>query len=315
MDKEYMMQRLEIGQPEYDREFWDVMRGGRYSDTQMNKGLVRGLDTFLLPQSANNKLMKALEKQSRFRRTATFLKAYNGYHKIKAKDCDDVAVWVKEGDRIPVYDTVDDFTDYDIGFHRLVCIARVDEDVINDATFDFEDYLIDRFARVFGRAEEQAFVNGTGVNQPTGIICPNKGAEVSVTVDALSADSLIQLYFSLKPEYRANAIWMMNDETALAIRSMKDADGNYIWDGSESSLLGRPVVISNYMPSAKSGSMPIVFGDFSYYWVVGRKPLSVRALQEKFALYNQIGYLGVEFLDGKLIRREAMKAVQITPTV
>lgn len=76
-------------------------------------------------------------------------------------------------------------------------------------------------------------------------------------------------------------------------------------------ILGKKVLISEFMPNAESGSKPIAFGDFSYYWVIGKKPVSVRTLREKFALYGQIGYLAFEFLDGKLIRADAIKVIQM----
>lgn len=55
----------------------------------------------------------------------------------------------------------------------------------------------------------------------------------------------------------------------------------------------------------------IAFGDFSYYWVVARKPISARALTEAFTVHDQIGYLAIEYLDGKLIRPEAIKVIQV----
>ena len=50
---------------------------------------------------------------------------------------------------------------------------------------------------------------------------------------------------------------------------------------------------------------------FLNYWIVGRKPVTVRTLLEKFVLYDQIGYLAFEFLDGKLVRNEAIKVIQM----
>lgn len=72
-----------------------------------------------------------------------------------------------------------------------------------------------------------------------------------------------------------------------------------------------PIMISEFMPSAGAGSKPVAFGDFSYYWVIDRRPVSARPLVEKFALYSQIGYLALEFLDGKLIRSDAVKVLQM----
>ena len=66
------------------------------------------------------------------------------------------------------------------------------------------------------------------------------------------------------------------------------------------------------MPDIEAGTKPIAFGDFSYYWIVGRKPVTVRTLLEKFVLYDQIGYLAFEsLLDGKLVRNEAIKVIQM----
>ena len=104
----------------------------------------------------------------------------------------------------------------------------------------------------------------------------------------------------------------MNDETALALRTLKDEGGNYIWNHANDTILGKKVCISEFMPSVESGSKPIVFGDFSYYWIVGRRPVSVRTLVEKFAMVDCIGYLAYEFLDGKLVRPEAIKVMEMT---
>ena len=91
----------------------------------------------------------------------------------------------------------------------------------------------------------------------------------------------------------------------------EDNDGNYLWNQANDTILGKQVIISEYMPDIETGTKPIAFGDFSYYWIVGRKPVTVRTLLEKFVLYDQIGYLAFEFLDGKLVRNEAIKVIQM----
>ncbi len=171
-----------------------------------------------------------------------------------------------------------------------------------------------RLAKNFGRAEDNAFINGTGVNMPTGILAAEGGAEVGVTTDTLTYDDVVKLFFSVKPEYRRNAVWIMNDETALALRSLKDDSGNYIWNHANDTILGHKVMISEFMPGAQSGSKPIAFGDFGYYWIVNRRPVSIRTLTEQFVHLDCIGYLGYEFLDGKLIRPEAIKVMQMSDT-
>lgn len=103
----------------------------------------------------------------------------------------------------------------------------------------------------------------------------------------------------------------MNDEAALALRTLKDSAGNYLWRESDDTILSKRVVMNNAMPSAAAGTKPIAFGDFSYYWVIVRSAVSVLPIVETFTLNQQIGYLAFEFLDGKLIRPEAVKVLQI----
>ena len=162
-----------------------------------------------------------------------------------------------------------------------------------------------------GRQEENAFLIGDGVDQPTGILHPEFGAEIGCTVQDITADDIISLFFSLKPEYRQKAVWIMNDATALHLRKLKDENGNYLWRSTDDSILGRKVMISNFMPDIEAGKIPVIFGDFSYYWIICRRLPNIRILTEEFCIYSQVGYVGTEHMDGRLVRREAVKAIQI----
>ncbi|MGI6664963.1 MAG: phage major capsid protein [Christensenellaceae bacterium] len=299
------------GSPEYDKHFWNAMRGNNGSYAELSKARNIETGTYPMPNNANNKYMAALEKESLFRNIGTVIKAYDNGYRIFAKDNNDLAQWVSESDAIPIYESIDDFTINTVDSWKLAAFVKMDEAFIRDAGFDIENYLINRFAKNFGRAEDNAFINGTGIQMPTGILNASNGADVGITTAEITYDDVISLYFSLKREYRRNAVWLMNDETALALRTLKDSAGNYLWRNSNDTILGKRVIISEYMPNTESDSKSIAFGDFSYYWVIARSPVSVKTLSEKFALHDQIGYLAFEFLDGKLIRHEAVKVIQI----
>ena len=209
-------------------------------------------------------------------------------------------------------ESINDFTEKSLGSHKLTVFVKTDEDFIHDATFDFEAYLTNRLAKNFGRAEEKAFITGTGKNMPTGILADKDGADIGVTTKAITYDDVVKLFFSVKPEYRKHGVWMMNDETAQFLRTLKDDGGNYIWNHINDTIMGKRVIISEFMPSIGNGNKPIAFGNFSYYWVVNRRPVSVRCLREMFVLQDQVGHLAFEFLDGKLVRTEAIKVLQMT---
>ena len=204
-----------------------------------------------------------------------------------------------------------DFNDICLDTHKLAAFVTLEEDFVHDSTFKIEDHLIHRLARNFGRGEDKAFITGTGVNMPTGILADEDGADIGVEADQLTYDDVVKLFFSVKPEYRRNGTWLMNDETALALRTLKDDAGNYIWNHANDTILGHKVRISEFMPTAETGSKPIAFGDFRYYWIVDKRPVCLRTLVEKFALLGCVGYLAYEFLDGKLVRPEAIKVMRI----
>ena len=269
---------------------------------------------YAFPSGSNDKLTKAIQRKSIFRNLATVVKAQNGSCRIFAKDCNDLAEWVPENTPIPLRDGVNDFTRYPVDFHKLAVFVKLDDDFVRDSSFDLNDYLTDRLAKNFAKAEDRGFILGTGEDMPTGILKRGSGVEIGVSTNAISFDDVINLYFALDEDYRKNAVWMMNDETALKLRHLKDGAGNYLWNQSNDTILSKRVVISNDMPSEESGNIPIVFGDFSYYWIIDRSPVTVQTLKEQFVTLDQIGYLAMEFLDAKLIRRDAIQGMEINFT-
>lgn len=103
----------------------------------------------------------------------------------------------------------------------------------------------------------------------------------------------------------------MHDETAMQLRTLKNTTGNYLWNAANDTIFGKPVVTSFHMPTVAAGASPIAFGDLSYYWIVERQALSVNRLKELYILAGQIGFSAFERLDGRLIRPEAVKTLQM----
>ena len=297
---------------DYENHFWNVIRGKNGHKEHMNKGTDTATGGYTLTPKGQDEYMAAVKREGLFRNIATDIKVYDARYNIKTVGGEDVAVWVPEGGAIPIADGMGDFGDIALDSHKLAVFLKLEEDFVKDATFNIEDYLVSRLAKNFGRAEDNGFINGTGADMPTGILAESGGAEVGVTTDSITYEDVVKLFFSVKPEYRKNGVWLMNDETALALRTLKDDGGNYIWNHANDTILGKKVCISEFMPSAESGSKPIAFGDFSYYWIVNRRPVSIRTLVEQFAMVDCIGYLTYEFLDGKLVRPEAIKVMQMT---
>lgn len=293
----------------YGEDFWAAMRGDNTSFNKIDSGKNSMTGTFLLPSGSAAKFATVLELNNVFRRIGTVISAVSSDAKLWLSDNTTTPEWVPEGGVIPVA-AGPDFPKKPVNAHKLAVINTVDTDLVSDACFDLENCLMKQFGKRFGKAEEDAFINGTGVDMPTGILAT---ADTGVTASSeITFDDVLALYFSVAKQYRTDGAWLMNDETALKLKTLKDENGQYLWNHNSDTILGKPVHISEFMPSE---GKPIAFGDFSYYYIVDRLPLTVRTLHEKFGLQQKVGYLGVEYLDGLLIRPEAVKVLETEQTV
>ena len=105
-----------------------------------------------------------------------------------------------------------------------------------------------------------------------------------------------------------NVLAKTKSECVEKLKTLKDQNGQYLWNQNSDTILGKPLRISEFMPS---DGKPVAFGDFSYYYIIDRVPLTVRPLIDQYMVRGRMGYLGVEYLDGILIRPEAVKVLRI----
>lgn len=168
------------------------------------------------------------------------------------------------------------------------------------------------FGKALANAEEDAFLNGSGVGQPLGLFAATGGGTAAISTASLTADDVIKLVYALKRPYRKNAKFIMNDQTIASIRQLKDNNGAYMWQpslvaGEPDKLLGYDVYTSPFCPAGK-----IAFGDYSYYNIGDRGTRSFKQLTELFAGNGMIGYVAKERVDGKLILPETVQILTIT---
>ena len=301
----------------YKKSFWNAMRAKAVRPDVMN-ALQIGSDTeggYLVPDEYEKTLVESLEEENLFRKIAKVITTSSGDRKIPVVATKGTASWVDEEGTINESD--DAFSQVSIGAYKLGTLIKVSEELLNDSVFNLESYISKEFARRIGNKEEDAFFNGDGVGKPIGIFNATGGAEVGVTAassTAITADELIDLFYSLKAPYRKKAVWVLNDATIKAIRKLKDNNGNYFWQpaltaNTPDTILGRPVFTSSYVPTIAAGAKTIAFGDFSYYWVADRQSRSFKRLNELYAATGQVGFVATQRVDGKLILPEAIKVL------
>ncbi len=301
----------------YKKSFWKAMRN-KVNHPEIMNSLQEGTDSeggYLVPDEFERTLVESLEEENIFRKLAHIITTSSGDRKIPVVASKGSASWVDEEGQIGESD--DSFAQVSIGAYKLGTLIKVSNELLNDSVFDLESYISKEFARRIGTKEEDAFFNGNGTGKPVGIFNATGGAETGVTAasaTAITADEIIELFYSLRAPYRKNAVWVMNDATVKTIRKLKDSTGNYLWQpaltaGTPDTLLGRPVYTSSYVPTIAAGKKTIAFGDFSYYWIADRQGRTFKKLSELYAATDQTGFVGTQRVDGKLILPEAIKVL------
>ena len=280
---------------------------------QVSNVLQEGVDAdggYLVPDEYDTRLIQKLEENNIVRSLSTIIKT-SGEHKINIASTTPAAAWIEEGGTLTFGDSK--FDQKILDAHKLHVAVKVTEELLYDNAFGLENFLIDSFGKAIGNAEENAFLNGTGTGQPTGIFATTGGGTY-ITAKTKGADAIIELVYNLKRPYRKNASFIMNDKMIATIRTYKDQNGAYMWQpslvqGEPDRLLGFPVYTSQYAPEDS-----IAFGDFSYYNIGDRGVRSFKQLTELFAGNGMIGYVAKERVDGKLVLPEAVQILKVEAT-
>ena len=279
---------------------------------QVSDVLREGVDAdggYLVPEEYDSRLIQTLSEENIMRKLGHTITT-SGEHKINIAATAPAAAWIEEGGALSFGDAT--FAQILLDAHKLHVAIKVTEELLYDNAFKLEDYILTEFGKALANAEEDAFLNGTGIGQPLGLFAETGGGHVAETLTAaLKSDDLITLIHALKRPYRKSASFIMNDKTIAQIRKLKDNNGAYIWQpsyqaGEPDRILGYTVHTSAYAPENA-----IAFGDYSYYNIGDRGTRSFKQLNELFAGNGMIGFVAKERVDGKLILPEAVQILKL----
>lgn len=208
--------------------------------------------------------------------------------------------------------------------HELFANPFATQKILDDGFIDLESWLASKVADRFTRAENAAFVNGTGVGQPRGFLTYPDGtnrfqveqvASGSVGAPFLTPEGLINIVYALKSGYRQGAVWAMNRSTVGSIRRLRSdspvaGSGEFLWTpgfGTQpQSLMGFPIVEMEDMPDLAGGALSYAFGNFAAaYTVVDRQ--GIRILRDPFSNKPYVSFYTTKRTGGDLINFEAVK--------
>ena len=296
-----------------------LLQAMRTNFRQISNVLQEGIDPqggYLVPDEYDKRLIDILTEENVMRTLGTNITT-SGEHKINIAATKPAAAWIEEGGTLTFDDAT--FDQIILDAHKLHVAIKVTEELLYDNAFNLENYILTQFGKALSNAEEDAFINGTGIGQPLGILAETGGAQVGVTSASstkVTTDEIINLVYSLKRPYRKNAVFLANDVCVAELRKLKDNNGQYLWQpslqaGEPDRVLGYKVYTSPYFPVPTAGGTAVAFGDFSYYNIGDRGTRSFAELKELFAGNGMIGFVAKERVDGKLVLPEAIKLLHM----
>ena len=276
---------------------------------------------YLAPPETSREIIRLLREASPLRRLGRTLETGAGSLSLPKQTAGTAASWVGEVETRTESNL--DFGDVDLPLHELATYVDASARLLEDSAFDIESLINADLGEAFAAAESASFLTGNGVKKPVGML--QAGDLVTVAsgdANLVTGDGLISLVYRLKPSYRRNASWLMNNTTAAAIRKLKSAaDGTYLWQdqgrliaGQPPMLLGYPVEIDDGMPNIAANALPILFGDFSRaFYIVGKaNGLSVLRDRYSVATTGKVRFHARMRVGAALVRSEALAAQKIS---
>lgn len=196
-------------------------------------------------------------------------------------------------------------------------VVRVSKQLIQDSGLDIEAFVGRKLGERLGRITAKHIANGTGSGQPQGVSAAASGHTGAVSATpTITYDDLVDLEHSVDPAYRGTARYAFNDAALKLLRKLKDNDGRPLWvpsltSGAPSTINGYAYTVDNGLPAPAVDGKSLFFGDFASGYVLRRvNGGQLMRLDERYAEFLQVGFLGFLRLDGKLDDTAAIRAFQ-----
>lgn len=181
-------------------------------------------------------------------------------------------------------------------------IVRISSESLRQASVALDSVLTDRLVRDFQVAvDDEAFSStGDGVTTPKGLfhadwavptIDVGTTEAAPLTFDVLH-DALGTLLGNDAPT--SGLKWLIDPQTLVGLRKVKDTSGRYILDESVSAspggatLLGIPVVVTKRLQAATVGKRVALINPSSIVIVRDQDP-TVKVLTERYAEFDELG--------------------------
>lgn len=265
----------------------------------------------VIPETVLNRIVEKLEATGMILPLVTRT-AIKGGVSVPTSSVKPVATWVAEGAGSDKQKKTTGSIQF--AYHKLRCAVAVSLEVETMALAVFESTLINNVVEAMTKALEQAIISGDGNGKPKGILAETPADGQALDVAEISYQTLIDAEAALPLEYEANAVWTMTKKTFMAFQGITDQNGqpiarvNFGIGGKpERTLLGRPVVLCNYVDSfatAAEGSPFAFLFNYSDYILNTNYQMGVKKYEDNET--DDMVTKAIMIVDGKVVDKNSL---------
>lgn len=260
--------------------------------------------TAVIPTQTLNKIIEKLEQTSALYSKITTLNIPSNIS-IPVENAKNDASWVAMATAST--DSDDSFSTVSLAAYKLIKTIEITADVENMSIQAFEGFIVNSLYKKMAKAIENAILNGTGTNQPTGLL---KSGEITTTTTFTKAGmtykDLMKIIGQLGTSYLPGACFVMpravffNDVLGM---STSTGDRVVVADAqspAKYNILGYPVILADYCTADT-----IIFGDLSYYYFNWVKDVEVKSDGSVGFRSGSTVYRAMALCDGKKVLGDA----------
>lgn len=282
---------------------------------------------FVVPEEMDTMIGRVLSTVSAMRSICRVVSTGSAEFSLLVNKGGSTGSWVGEEDSRGTTSTPN-LAEISIQAMELSANPGITQRMLDDASFDVSAWLADEVAITFAEMEGAAFISGSGVKRPRGILSYDTVANASYAWGSLGyivtgaaadfassnpIDNLIDLMFAAKAGYRNNGTFLTADATVAKIRKFKDTTGQLLWApptaDAPATILGKPVVTDDNMPVAGANNMIMAFGDFSRGYTITDR-VGTRVLRDPFTNKPYVQFYTTKRVGGGVTNYEAIKLLK-----
>lgn len=207
----------------------------------------------------------------------------------------------------PLSSTSGSFATVTLGGFLAGCLTKISRSLINNVDFDITGFVVDEMAYQIARFIEHELLIGTSspAAKVLGLSTLSNGI-TAASASAITADEVVKLHDKIKDQFQRNAIWIMSPSTRTALRLLTSTTGYYLLNDDISTpfgttLLGKPVYVSDNMPDIATGNDVIYYGDMKGLATKFSEQINIEVLRERYADEHAVGVVGWFEFDSKVI--------------